>query len=366
MKLDRSMFLGLVSTLAAVACAAPSAEDAGQASGASSDNGSPALACLEPGSAQTKVPDTFVDQCTTLARTSGEHFQSVYGQCMAYASRFKSKTAATAMTCIKNEVRPGEGFWTSLYGCGASTLASSCTPATGSNVGPRCASILSALKQGPGRAWLATADGKTDDASLDAECRAFLSGSNPDAADELESCAKKNNFPLYSCLEGMDARPVATCTDPTPVVNVSRVANDICAQVGQASAPGQNLENAQSCHALADAFRSVPANSFLDSLNARLETSPNAITSADVSEAAVWAARQVCQTDKAIETCKGLVGVLTERGASNAGGRLTKECRQVMSALDADATDKAVSYIKRTPDFGKGRSLYKVLDVFYK
>jgi hypothetical protein len=370
MKLDRLVFLGLVTSLSAVACTAASEDEAGRASGASSDNGSPAFACTTPGSAQAKTPDTFVDQCLVLAtkaeKEGDHHFQSVCGQCLTYATRLRSNVAKSAMKCIADNVKPSSAdMRTQLYGCGAATLASSCAPEAASAVGRKCTSLVATLKGG-GRDWLATTDGKKDDASLEAECRAFLSGADDDAAAELEACATKDGFPLYSCLEGMDAQPVKTCIDPTPVVNVSRGAAEVCPQIGQYSDGNESMENAQSCYAIADALRSVPANTFLDSLNALVEskTATSDIRYNDVTGAAVWASRQVCQTDKAVETCKGLVEVLTERGASNTGGRLTKECRQVMSALDADAVDKAVSHIKRTPEFGKGRSLYKAFDIF--
>lgn len=335
MKLDRLLFLSLATSIATVACSAASDSESDVDEGAVSMR-----QCKEPGADMARLVDTQVTFCMDFADRAakkGDHFASVYGQCMTFASRYKSAAAEEAISCVKGN-EAGKDTWDNLYGCGYSSLSLHCSDQE--RFASKCEELVSIGSTSQyGRT---THDGQSDRLSLVNECKGFLGGLEATAVADVEKCVREQKFGVYSCVEGLDATTKdRICVDP----NVRERVLDLkgtCERLMTVSPTEEGILNRDTCLGIATRLRAAPANKFLESLAAHIEASSPAkpIGNYDLTQIAGRVMRDTCRNTAVDATCTEMVQGLKAAGVSNNGGRLTKECRQLLSAVDAKGGDQ--------------------------
>jgi hypothetical protein len=347
MKIDRLSFLALAASLSAAACSSASNNAAGDEDEGALER---ARRCLSPGGDEP-ISTTALRTCDELAKRGeavGEDAASLRLLCSAFLTNFKANAAAEAKKCLDG-IRPVGGGrdkmidWEAVYSCGFDILASSCPS---SDVNQDCEEILSQPKPSA----RVTHDSKEDAASLRAECVGFMSGLKPAARKPVKTCAMGGGdyaVPLYACVEGLDPNDRAVCIDGnarprTPEGAVlSRGENayqcyflpgpeaeGICIQFTEAARVGVGAEIAKRMQAVPKVTSPEPRSTeYLDRLYA----------------SGVATLRATCGSDSVNEPCKALVAKYTEAGMSNAGGRLTRECRDLFPGLLKSARDHVLA-----------------------
>jgi hypothetical protein len=340
MKLDRLAFLALASSLAAVACSSSSENTDDDTEGALRTEG----ACTDPGRA-TPLPNTSLATCDELVRVgeqAGEDGPSLKSVCTGYLTNFKANAAEAARKCI-SKIKPepgGRGMlldWETLYGCGYESLFPSCNA---DGAAAECDALVAQMKDNQRY----THDNKTDVESVKAECTGALSGLVPAARAKVKECITRQGFPVYSCIEGIDpAANAKICVDPTsrPKNEDGKVAVRADNRFQCFYLPGPTMEGM--CVALIEAARIGPGAEIAKRMRAAGELSPNNEKSLqNVYNAGLSGLRATCPDDSVNAQCAELVKKYTAAGQSNAGGRITRECRTLFPGLLKAARDKIV------------------------
>jgi hypothetical protein len=282
---------------------------------------------------------------------------------MTLASRYKSAAAAEAIECLKQGERHSD-TWTNLYGCGYRSLFAHCSDQdrfTG-----KCNDLVDVASSSP--YGNATHDGKNDRESLVNECKGFLGALDANAVADVEKCVREQKFPVYSCVEGLDAATKdRICVDPNARQRVPGM-KETCERLISVSSTDEGILNRDSCLGLATRLRAAPANAFLEAVS---EATVNAaadgtkIGNYDVTQIAGRVIRDTCRNTSVDAACVQLVDALKSSGMNNNGGRLTKECRQLFSALDAKGADQIQTcsrvhqkLARTSPEAGRLISLY--------
>lgn len=348
MNLDRLLFLSLATSLSAMACSASApSEDV--------DEGATSIQqCKEPGVDMAKTVDSRLAFCADFAQRAAtpkkgkmpDHYTSVYTQCMTQATRYKSEASEAAMACIKNGEAAGKQTWDNLYDCGYSSLNAHCMGMDAFEA--KCKELVDVAIRSP---YAGTHDGRKDPVSLQNECKGFLPALEDAAVKEVTKCVKEEGFPLYSCVEGLDAAlEDRRCIDPNQAQRVPEL-KATCDRLLTVSSADEGLSNQQMCYGIATRLRAAPANAFLDGINALAENAAvKPVGGWDVTQMAGHVMRDTCRNTDVDATCKEIVAGMVAANISNKGGRLTRECRNILSALDKKGAEqiKACSNIQKT------------------
>lgn len=346
MKLNRLLFLSLASSLATVACSGSSAEESEDA-----DQGALAnaygQACVDPGADSARTSDADVSFCSGLADAAAaknEDWASVYGQCSSYATRFKSNISKEALSCIKAGQSKPE-LWSTIYDCGFSALSKSCLDsAKDASLGTKCKAILPSVNP----MFNTTRSGDKNPDAILTECKSLLAGLEAKAVTEVENCVRKQKFPVSSCVEGLDSTLTGVCTDPGVHERVVGL-KESCEQLLTVSSADEGVMNRDLCLGIGTRLRAHPANDFVAGINQLVAaaTADKPIGNYAIQQLGGKVIRNVCHNAAVDDACAELVTKAKNSNMSNAGGRITRECHQLMSAVD----DKGASQIRACNSF---------------
>lgn len=309
MKIDRLAFLALASSLS-VACSS-SNDEVSQDEGAAH-----ATQCVQPGVATAKLgsdDSRFCEDLATRAEASpSKHdWTSVNSVCLGYLTSYKSAPAAAAKKCMTEAGKRITGdFWTALYGCGFSSLA---------NVCPDSAATTTCQPLGGQNA---------------AACPSLLTGLEESARADVESCAKTMGFGVYSCVEGIEPHYRGECTSPgsDPTRSLERELRAQCTREIPAAGEAQDL-----CVKLVGNAQPAVAQAIMNGIHAASTDEngdPRTMTEAEVYKIGLRELHAACRQPADVDAlCREGVTALVGNGGSNAGGRLTNECRSLLAGL---------------------------------
>lgn len=313
MKIDRLAFLALASSLS-VACSS-------QAEEVSSDEGAAhATQCVQPGAESAKLSSDdsrFCEDLATRAEASpGKHdWTSVNSVCLGYLTSFRSAPARAAKQCMTDAgKRISDDFWTALYGCGFSSLASVC---------PDAAATSTCQPLGGQNA---------------AACPSILSGLETSARADVESCAKTSGFGVYSCVEGIEPHYRGECTAPgsDPTRSLEGELRALCKREIPAAGAAQDL-----CVRLVGNAQPSVAQAIMNGLHAvsvDKNGDPRTVSEAEMYKIGLRELHAACRQPADVDgLCREGVAALVANGGSNAGGRLTNECRSLLAGLKPSA-----------------------------
>lgn len=343
MKLNRLLFLSLASSLATVACSGA------QSDGADADEGALAYGqqCTDPGADSARTSDADVSFCAGLAdaqAAKNQDWASVYGQCTSYATRFKSNISKDALSCIKAGQSKPE-IWSTIYDCGFSALSKACIDdAKDAALGTKCKAILPSVNP----MFNTTRSGDSKPEAILAECKSLLAGLEAKAVTEVENCVRKEKFPVSSCVEGLDSTVAGICTDPgvhERVVDLKAA----CDQLLTVSSADEGVMNRDLCLGIGTRLRAHPANEFVGGIKllVQMASPEKPIGNYAIEQLGGKVIKNVCHNAAVDDACSELVAKARTSGMSNAGGRLTRECHQLMSALD----EKGASQVRACNSF---------------
>ncbi len=357
MKIERSAFLLLTASLAAVACtsAEESGNDSQAATGANCLNADPATRITAPQAEGFCFDLAVYNDGPAFEGSNSRFFDFVDEQCLAYGQVMKPAVWKKVHGCLNaaNALRtPVDGNVpmfdsTTMYSCGRDALESVCTE---SDAKASCAAMLDGLGD---------VNQKT---KFTKACDGIMSGLLPEGQAQITACLSdigssavsrdvyENNAweMLDSCVEGLQqAAPVAGgCYDS--LASAPTVITDAyCAQLaaGNSVAPfieahckmyGSELRPAaaKKVQACLDAAKSSSVTSRRAAQDASFTALNDAIY--DCGRNALKTACRENDDPSLVATCKGIVGTITAKPGhekENAGGRLTKQCRTFLNAL---------------------------------
>lgn len=338
MKLDRSLFLAVATSLAAVACGSSSAEtdtDEGAVQGAEGAR------CVDPGQ-DGAGPSSDLAFCTDLATRAaavGEHFQSVQNVCSGYLTNFKSEAAKRAKTCmtgLRTELAGrGPSFdWMGLYECGYSSLRGTCEA---NGITSACRDLITEQTQ------MSTSTAMAEPAMVEAECVSFLSGLKRAGVEQVKGCVTQTKFPVYSCVEGIE-----------PSTSAKNLCLDAKARTESGATRLQLAEGCKHlaidedakgvCYQFVKASRVAMAERLVTAIQQATVDRRAPLTAANVHNIGVSALREACRAPAEVDAiCTQVAAKYTAAGKSNAGGRITRECRAVFPGLLKAARDRILS-----------------------
>lgn len=331
MKLDRAAFLAIVSTLSAVACAAP-VDDVDQASGAQT---APAGACVAPQVDRGVYPTA--EACFALGES--------WGQCGAWNRHFYAGVARDAVE------RAGRGA--SAYDAGFEALSATCAGSRAEEARlTRFCGEIADKQLASGDATIRDAGFRfrttTNRAELVTACTQIARGIRLESRVLLRRCIERSpNYAVFSCVEGLgfDEAP-ARCEDPNAVPSGERFTR--C-----------NEAVATECQVMDSILKTKPAldtKSCIQEAESMLAENGAPAPTLGMQQAAVscllGTVAQTCQASDAQAACAGPLAELriadpqlTARGHLNAGSVFSKRCLKTMSALSAEGQRRVAACV---------------------
>lgn len=336
MKLDRTAFLSLVTVLSAAACAAP-AEEAGQQSGASSDDGA---VCIDANVDRGVQPTA--EGCYAIGES--------WGQCTAWVAHFKAGTARAALE------KAGGGM--EAYDAGFDALSSTCKGSADEEKSLRTFCNGVADKQlsspdksgnirGPGFSFV----GSSDKATLSKACQDMVRGIKVESRALIKRCIDKSpSYPVYACVEGLGFDDTkAKCEDTNAVASnaffdrCNEAVDAECASMTGILKPNPELST-KTC---IQETEIILAEGGAGAAPASMQKAVDTCTIGTISRA--------CEASGARDACAAPLAALasadpqlTAKGHLNAGGAFTKRCIKTMSAL----TPKGQQFVEQCIGFG--------------
>ncbi len=399
MLVDRSRFLKLAIAIAAttvttVACSSGDAGDDQDSSGGavSSEAGGAcgADSIKKPGEGSMKAFSYEEGFCFNLALSDlrtpdakgieGGFFDFVWQHCHAYNTQLQPAVAKKVQTCLAKADKArrvtnadGTEFVNefdamAMYNCGKDTLLSICRD----GIDGRTNSNKDANGKGRGDRMtdaLVNGGDTRPRATILSEAMAVLSGLKSGARVQMERCVTKEFPDLHSCLEGLQAdfsfaddarepKPTGAAACVAPTANAAPAASacaPVMEKIRKEEAEGAFAvpEFAEGkCNDYVTKFEPAAAKAAIDCLMAAKsgDTYQNIYTCGAVG------LRRVCQDSSLDAECKGIVdSVKTAAPNANAGGRVTRQCRALLSGLKPEARKEVASCVKtRAPSFATG------------